>query len=128
MIVLPFCVRHRFAVVAAISWLTTHEREYRSRTAILQGIMKSAAVHLRCLNREIQSSPRRKLGRLPACYFVCEGNSVGRIRTQVSMSLEVTKPLCHPGGPRKESSENFRAINGSVHPPYAPLEGRPSRA
>src|SRR3989442_198007 len=33
-------------------------------------------LHLRVLDRDIQSSPRRKLGRLPACYFVCERNSV----------------------------------------------------
>jgi hypothetical protein len=34
---------------------------------------------LRCLNRDIQSGPRRELGRLPACYFVCERNFVTRI-------------------------------------------------
>jgi hypothetical protein len=38
-------------------------------------------LHLGVQDRDIQSSPRRKLGRLPACYFVCERNSVGRIRT-----------------------------------------------
>jgi hypothetical protein len=31
-------------------------------------------------NRDINSRPRRKLCRLPACYFVSERNSVGRIR------------------------------------------------
>jgi hypothetical protein len=44
-----------------------------------------AAEGLRVLDvhwgREIHSSPRRKLDRLPACYFVCERNSVVRIRT-----------------------------------------------
>jgi len=33
-------------------------------------------LHLGVLNREIQSNPRRKLGWLLACYFVCECNSV----------------------------------------------------
>jgi hypothetical protein len=35
---------------------------------------------LRCLNRDIPSSPRRKLDRLSACYLVCERNAVVRIR------------------------------------------------
>ena len=51
--------------------------------------------------------PRRELGRLPACYFVCERNSVVRIRTQIGMSLEVPKRLCHLGGSREERSEYF---------------------
>ena len=38
-------------------------------------------LHLKVLSREIKSSPSRKLCRLPACYFVSERNSVGRIRT-----------------------------------------------
>jgi hypothetical protein len=51
-------------------------------------------LHLGVLDRDIQSSPRRKLGRLPACYFVCERNSVGRIRTQVGVRFErmIRKP------------------------------------
>src|SRR5258708_25966087 len=57
--------------------------------------------------REIHSGPRREPGRLPACYFVGERNSVVRIRTQVRMRLEVTEHLCYLGGPRKELSENF---------------------
>ncbi len=45
--------------------------------------------------------PRRELGRLPACYFVCERNSVVRIRTQIGMSLEVPKRLAILEAPGK---------------------------
>src|SRR5260370_24194975 len=58
-------------------------------------------------SQEIDPSPRRNIGRLPACYFVCERNSGVRIRTQVCMSLDVTKRLCHLGGPRKERHVDF---------------------
>src|ERR1700730_14848722 len=54
-----------------------------------------------------RSRTRRKLGRLPACYFVCERNSVVRIRTQVGMKLEILERLCRFSGPRELSSENF---------------------
>jgi hypothetical protein len=40
----------------------------------------SEGLHLRVFDREIKSSPSRKLCRLSACYFVSERNSVGRIR------------------------------------------------
>src|SRR5258706_15420114 len=64
-------------------------------------------LHLGVLDRDIQSSPRRKLGRLPAYYLVCERNSIGRIRTQVGMNFPVIEHLCQLGGPWKESSENL---------------------
>src|SRR4029077_8234501 len=67
----------------------------------------SECLHLGHLNRDIQSCPRRKLGRLPACYFVRERNSVGRIRTQVGMNFPVSEHLCQLGGPRKQSSETL---------------------
>src|SRR5258708_6058817 len=60
-----------------------------------------------CLNRDIQPSPRRKRGGLPAGYFVCERNSVVRIRTQVGMRFPVTEHLRHLGGSRKEGGENL---------------------
>src|SRR5437867_12595439 len=47
--------------------------------------------------------PRRELARWPAGDSVCERNSVGRIRTQVGMRLEVIEHLCHLGGSRKPS-------------------------
>src|SRR6266446_10615181 len=59
------------------------------------------------LDRDIQSSPRRKLGRLPACYFVCERNSVGRIRTEIGMCLEILEHGCDLRGRREESGEDF---------------------
>jgi len=59
------------------------------------------------LCRKIHLGPRRELGRLPACYFVRERNSVGRIRTQVGMSFPVTEHLCQLGGSREKSSKHF---------------------
>jgi hypothetical protein len=67
---------------------------------------RHAALGVRLLGREIHLSPRREPARLPACYFVCERNFVGRIRTQVRMSFEVAKRLCHLGGPGKKRSED----------------------
>src|SRR5438132_4753438 len=66
-----------------------------------------APVDLSCLYREIHSGPRRKLGRLPAGYFVGELNSAVQIRAQVRMSLEITQHLRDLGGPREESRENI---------------------
>ncbi len=63
-------------------------------------------MHLGVLDRDIQSSPRRKLGRLPACYFVCERNSVGRIRTQVGMRFEVPEHRGDLRSSREESGED----------------------
>ena len=59
------------------------------------------------LSRKIHSGPRCELGRLTACYFVCERNSVERILTQVGMSLPVTEHRCHLGATREKRGENF---------------------
>jgi hypothetical protein len=40
---------------------------------------RRAALGVRFLGREIHLSPRREPARLPACYFVCERNFVGRM-------------------------------------------------
>jgi hypothetical protein len=97
-----------------------NERELISRDggselhkALLLGLRSlsndtGAPVDLSCLYREIHSGPRREVGRLPARYFVCERNSVVRIRTQVGVRLEVTQHLCYLGGHGEERSENFR--------------------
>src|SRR6266513_3516402 len=58
------------------------------------------------LSREIHSGPRCELGRLPACYFVCERNSVGRIRTQVGMRFEVPEHRGDLRSSREESGED----------------------
>src|SRR6266511_3475724 len=68
----------------------------------MQPFALSEWLHLGVLDRDIQSSPRRKLGRLPACYFVRERNSVGRIRTQVGMRFEVPE---HRGDLRSSREE-----------------------
>src|SRR5260370_29231679 len=67
----------------------------------------AAPVDLSRLDRETHACPRRKLGRLPAGYFVGELNSAVQIRAQVRMSLEVTQHLRDLGGPREASRENF---------------------
>jgi len=48
--------------------------------SVLFGARSGAPVDSSCLNREIYSGPRREVGRLPARYFICERNSVVRIR------------------------------------------------
>jgi hypothetical protein len=66
----------------------------------------SEGLHLGVPNRDIQSSPRRKLARLPACHIVCERNSVGQIRTQVGMRFEVLQHRADLCSSRKESGED----------------------
>src|SRR5205809_864933 len=94
----------------AVSFTPSRKARFPSpqtRGSFLPFASLSEWLHLGALDRDIQSSPRRKLGRLPACYFVRERNSVGRIRTQVGMSFPVTEHLCQLGGPREKSSEHF---------------------
>src|SRR5439155_9103562 len=50
--------------------------------------------------------PRRELGRLPACYLVRERNSVGRIRTQIGVSLEVAEHCGDLRSSREESGKD----------------------
>src|SRR4030095_1538633 len=56
---------------------------------------------------EILSSPVRKPGRFAACYFVCERNSIGEIRTEIRMGFPVTEHLGNFGCSRKGTSEAF---------------------
>ncbi len=51
--------------------------------------------------------PRSRTWSVPACYFVCERNLIGRIRTQVGMSYPVTERLGNFGCPRKGTRETF---------------------
>src|SRR6266436_5088867 len=55
---------------------------------------------------KILSSPGRKPGRFPACYFVCESNLIGRIRTQIGMRFEVPEHRGDLRSPREESRED----------------------
>src|SRR3979490_1383602 len=55
---------------------------------------------------KILPSPGRKPGRFPACYFVCESNLSGRIRTQVGMRLEVPEHRSDLRSSREESRED----------------------
>src|SRR5580693_7121945 len=64
-----------------------------------------APVDLRRLYVEIRLCPSRELGRLPAGYFACERNLIGRIRTQVGMRFPVTEHLGNFGCPRKGTRE-----------------------
>src|SRR5260370_40774605 len=84
---------HRFQDLEAFSQL---------RFALSEGL------HLGVSDREIKSSPRRKFGRLPAGYFVCERNSVRGSRTYIGLRLVVTEHLRDLGRASKESREKLR--------------------
>src|SRR6266478_6720664 len=55
---------------------------------------------------KILPSPGRKSGRFPACYFVCESNSIGRIRAQIGMRFEVPEHRRDLRSSREESRED----------------------
>src|SRR3989442_5218842 len=62
----------------------------------------------RSLNRKIRLRPRREFRGLAFCDLVRERDSVGRIRTEIGMSLEILEHGCDLGGPWEESSEDLR--------------------
>src|SRR5882724_5294231 len=64
------------------------------------------------LSRKIHLGPRRELGRLPACYCVRERNSVGPIRTQIGVSLEVAE---HCGDLRSSREEIGKDVGRDLH-------------
>ena len=72
----------------------------RISLVVVEGVAGGSGARV---DREIHSGPRGELGRLPACHFVRERNSVARIRTQIGMRLEVGKRRCDLGGTREET-------------------------
>jgi hypothetical protein len=75
-----------------------------------------------------RSRTRRKLGRLPACYFVCERNSVVRIRTQVGMKLEILERLCRSTAPGKRVAKTSLGTTASCDCHQRVLRGAPPQA
>src|SRR5882762_5736474 len=55
---------------------------------------------------KILLSPGRKPGRFPTCYFVCEDDLIGRIRTQIGMRFEVPEHRGDLRSSREESRED----------------------